>query len=190
MSQVERKLKPSKKKSVETTRFLKCEFNKNPNPGEEELSVIQEKLFRETQEFVDLKKLRDHFQEKRYRERKKLQNKLNPIQKQQPRERREKSDHELTLLRQAWIQCGHVCPSQNSDIVKTILAKTLLTYNDVSQWFGQQRHILKSRHHESGKLHLDGTSTQRDTPLLKSYYGSMGTHAVTLHAGKRRLTES
>ena len=168
---MQRSSKRSKKKSVESTRFLKNEFSKNHCPSHEELEVIQQTLLDKTGEFVDSKILRDHFQEKRYREKKKQERYLLAKNNREEKSKRNKSDRELILLKAAWKQTEGVCPLQSSGLVRTILDKTTLTYSEIAQWYGQQRHILKHKPHDSLNVSLQSSST--DSEALgtgKGYY--------------------
>lgn len=124
----------TRKKTVEVTRLLRRLFYQHKHSTEDEIQQICEIVRRECDEEISAHDVKIHFRDKVYREcRKKLTRDT----------ARHKNTFDISKLHALWKTSGGKMPARGDAAVLKLVSETHMSYDEVSQWFGQQRYKLK-----------------------------------------------
>lgn len=129
-------MKRTRKKGVLTTRLLRHFYEEDPNPDSFRKLEICKEIERKCNETLSVKDVTTHFSDKMYRESKKNVAKSAS---------REKSERELFMLKNLWSKSNGKMLGRSDENIIGILKQTSLTYDEISQWIGQQRYKMKRK---------------------------------------------
>jgi hypothetical protein len=129
-------MKRTRKKSVLTTRLLRHFYAEDPHPDLARKREICKEIETQCNESLSVKDVTTHFNDKMYREAKKNVAKSAS---------RDKSERELFLLKNLWKKSDGKMLGRSHHCIIEILKKTALTYDEISQWIGQQRYKIKRK---------------------------------------------